>query len=120
MTIIGDQVPTIFSSKQDLKFCVHIEASDLKAKTKAFIFELTKDLKHSGCRLIGHIKGLVNAGNNGYLMFSITSFKEGARFKGKIVDRVEYATITINVIVYAIEQKIVKTLYQKAFNKHFG
>ncbi len=112
--------PTVYTHKKNLVFSHPVDANELKEKIKIFLTELTKALKRSGCRLIGHIKGLLNAEDKGHLIFSITSFNEATHFKGEMIDCVEGAILTINIIVYGIEQKIIETKYHKIFSKHFG
>ncbi|MBN2062025.1 MAG: hypothetical protein JW882_16570 [Deltaproteobacteria bacterium] len=91
----------------------------MKTKTDMFLYELTEALRQNGCTLIGHIKGFVNAKDKGHLMFSITSFKEGPRFKGEITGTISSAILTVNIIVYGIGQKNIETIFKKAFDKHF-
>jgi hypothetical protein len=112
-------LPAAYAHRENLTFEKIISEIELKAKTDSFLSELTKSLKRSGCKLIGHIKGLINADDNGHLMFSITSFTEDAHFKGGMVGGITRAILTINIIVYGIDRKIIETDYQKTFNKHF-
>ena len=60
-----------------------------------------------------------NDENKGHFIFSITSFTEDAHFKGKMADGIEEAILTINIIVYGIDKKVIETEYQKIFSKHF-
>lgn len=69
--------------------------------------------------MIGHIKGLVDADEKGHLLFSITSFEEGARFKGEMAGGITEAVLTINVIVYGIEEEIVEKMLEEAFARQF-
>ena len=100
--------PTIYAHKENLKFNDIIPAVELKERIVQFLSELTRDLEGNGCELIGHIKGLIDARDKGHLRFSITSFKEGTRFNGEMEDGIEAAILTINVIVYGIEQRSLK------------
>ncbi len=47
-----------------------------------FIDVLIKGLKENGCKMIGHIKGMVDCGENGILFFNITSYDDEVRVKG--------------------------------------
>lgn len=113
-------LPTAYAHRENLLFEKIISEIELKAKIDGFLSEFTDALKRNGCKLIGHIKGLINADDKGHLMFSITSFTEKAHFKGEMVGGITRAILTMNIIVYGIEQKIIETEYQKALNKHFG
>lgn len=115
----NQMLPTAFARRKNLTFTDTIDANELKGRIEIFLSEFTEALKHNGCKLIGHIKGLIDAHGKGHLMFSITSFKEDVRFKGEMVDGIEGAVFTINIIVYGIDRKIIETEYQKTFNKHF-
>jgi hypothetical protein len=112
--------PVTYARKENLRFNDILSAIELKERTVQFLSELTRDLERNGCKLIGHIKGLIEASDKGHFIFSITSFNEDARYNGEMEDGIEGAILTVNVIVYGIEQKIIETLYQKTFNKHFG
>ncbi len=112
--------PAVYAHQRELVFDAAIPVAELKDRASIFISELTGALKDNGCELIGHIKGLIDAHEKGHLMFSVTSFDEGARFKGKMADGIAGAELKVNVIVYGIEQEIIEAVYQKTLKKHFG
>jgi hypothetical protein len=62
---------------------------------------------------------MIDAGEKGHLAFSITSFEQGARFKGELVGRITEATLTINAIAYGIEEARIEEVLEEAFNRHF-
>ena len=107
--------PAVFAGKEHLTFSSPISTIELQASLKLFLGDLTKALKHNGCLLIGHIKGLVRARDKGHLMFSVTSFGTDAHFKGTLTDGAKQAELTINVIVYGVNKNTIETLYRKAF-----
>ena len=113
-------LPAVFAHRADLAFDDAMRESELKARIDAFLSELTASLKHRGCALIGHIKGLVKAGENGHLVFSVTSFGEGARFQGRLRAGTSKALFTVNVIVYGVELHAVETVFRESFHRHFG
>ena len=112
--------PAAYACKEQLTFTEGIPANELKARTDDFLFELTGALKSAGCKLIGHVKGLIDAGDQGHFLFSVTTFEERAHGKGKMTDGTVRAELTMNVIVYGIEKTIVDEVFQNIFNKHFG
>ncbi len=121
MTVDGNQMqPTAYACKKDLSFEERIPVTELKHRTDGFLSDLTGALRHRGCKLIGHIKGLIHADDNGHLLFSITSFEDRASFKGNMLDGIVKATITVNVIVYGIDQADVEETFEKLFGNHFG
>ena len=80
--------------------------------------KLTTGLKDLGCRLIGHIKGILDGGSSGHLMFSVTSFDDDAHFKGVIKGEVKKAVLTINIIVYGIETSKIEALFNEAIDHY--
>ena len=111
--------PTACACKWRLTFDDAIPAIDLSSRTARLLSELCGGLGQNGGRLVGHIKGMIDADEKGHLLFSITSFEEGARFKGEMVGRITEAVLTINVIMYGIEKESVEEVLEEAFNRHF-
>jgi hypothetical protein len=122
--------PTAFAIRENLIFTDALSVIELRSRVNSFLLELTGELKNNGCKLIGNIKGLISVGDaegdddainkKGHLMFSITSFEEGARFKGEMQDGVTTVTFTINVIVFEIVHSEVEKIFKKVFSNHFG
>ena len=111
--------PTACACKWQLSFDHGIPANQLNSRVALLLSELTSGLQEDGGRLIGHIKGLVEADEKGHLLFSITSFEEAARFKGELVGEITEAVLTINVILYGVEEEIVETMLEEAFSRQF-
>jgi hypothetical protein len=111
--------PTACARKWHLRFDEAIPPIELKSRTAFLLSELAGGLEANGGRLIGHVKGLIDADEKGHLLFSLTSFEMGARFKGEIVGGVTEAVLTINLIVYGIDEKIVEEMLEEAFTRHF-
>ena len=107
--------PTACARKWHLTFDDAIPAIELTSRTALLVSEFGDRLEAAGVRLIGHIKGLIDAVQSGHLRFSITSFEEGARFKGELIGEITEAVLTINVIVYGIEPKFVEKLLEEEF-----
>jgi hypothetical protein len=111
--------PTACACKWHLRFDEAIPPIELKSRTGFLLSELAGGLEANGGRLIGHVKGLIDADEKGHLLFSLTLLEEGARFKGELVGGVTEAILTINVIVYGIEEEIVEEMLEEAFIRHF-
>jgi hypothetical protein len=111
--------PAACARRHHLLFEEAISAIELRSKTALLLAELAGRLAGQGDRLIGHIKGLIDAGENGHLFFSITSFEEGLRLKGELLDGVTEAALTVNVIVYGFEEGAVEEMLEEAFTRHF-
>ena len=111
--------PTACACKWQLSFDDAIPAIELRSRVALLLSEWSGGLEKHGGRLIGHIKGLVDAEEKGHLLFSITSFEEGARFKGEIVGEITGSVLTINAIVYGIGEEIVEEILEEAFDRQF-
>ena len=111
--------PTACACRWQLTFDDAIPAIDLNSRTALLLSELSDGLEQNGGRLVGHIKGMIDAAEKGHLLFSITSFEEAARFKGELVGEITEAVLTINVIVYGVEEEIVETMLEAAFSRQF-
>ncbi len=120
MTDNGNRMhPTAYACKETLAFKDAVPASELRERIDRFLSELTGALEPCGCELVGHIKGLIDAGDKGHLLFSITSFEEGARIKGKMDGGISGAVLTMNAIVYGIEKAVIEEAFQNMLARHF-
>ena len=120
MSGVGHEVhPTVYAQEVNLTLEVPLSASELQGKIDAFLSELTRSLRSDGCKLIGHIKGLLEVEGNDHLSFSITSFEEKARYKGELTHEIARAKLTINVIVYGVEQRSVERAVREGLERHF-
>jgi len=119
MSHVGHEVhPTVYAQEVSLKFKVPLSTSELLGRIDAFMSELTCSLQGDGCKLIGHIKGLLEVEGNAHLFFSITSFEEKARYKGELTHEIASAKLTINVIVYGVEQRSVERAVREGLERH--
>jgi hypothetical protein len=112
-------LPTAFSRKWRLTFDDVVPPIELNSRIARLLSEFIAGLEKKGGTLVGHIKGLVDADEHGHLLFSVTSFEEGARFKDQMVGGISEAALTINVILYGIEEEIVERMLEEAFIRHF-
>ncbi len=92
---------------------------ELKASMDIFLNDVTCALQDNGCKLIGHIKGLLDAHKNGHLFFSITSFEEKPQYKGELTGKIEKVKLTINIIVYGVEKKQVESIFSEKLTQYF-
>jgi hypothetical protein len=99
---------TAYSLKKELNFSSPVDQKSIMERVQTFLLDLKLCLKNSGCQLIGHIKGIVDANEQGFLAFSITSFDEDVHYKGEINGRIKYATFLLNVIVYGVDQESIE------------
>ena len=119
MSGVGHEVhPTVYAQEVNLTLKVPLSASELLDRIDAFVSELTCSLQGDGCKMIGHIKGLLEVEGNDHLLFSITSFEEKARYKGELTHEIAKAKLTINVIVYGVEQRSVERAVGEGLERH--
>jgi hypothetical protein len=115
-----EEHPTACSMQIALEFDKSMPVAEIRKRLDTFLSDLTSFLKESGCKLIGHIKGLLDAGERGQLFFSITSFDEGVRYKGDIDGETAKAELSINVIVYGVEQEPIEIAVKEQFTRQFS
>ena len=119
MSHVGHELhPTVCAQEVSLAFKVLLPADELRGRIDAFMSALTSSLQDDGCNLIGHIKGLLEVEGNDHLFFSITSFEEKARYKGELTHEIARAKLTINVIVYGVEQNSVERAVREGLERH--
>jgi len=112
--------PTAFTKEISLTFKEAVSVEEISQNVHQCISEITHELKRKGCKLIGHIKGMIDADENGYLFFSTVSFDDPPAFKGTLVNDINRAKFIINVIIYGVEYPIVEGLVQKSIQTHLG
>jgi hypothetical protein len=114
-----EENPAVYAKKVNLGFKNLISANELKNKLEAFLSDLTAFLQNEGCILIGHIKGMLQIAENSQLFFSITSFGEKIKYRGELTGKMGKTSLTINVIVYGIEQNKIERGIHEGLETHF-
>ena len=119
MSHVGHELhPTVCAQEVSLAFKVPLLADELRGRIDAFMSALTSSLRDNGCKLIGHIKGLLEVEGNKHLFFSVTSFEEKASYKGGLPHDISKAKLTINVIVYGVEQESIERAIREGLERH--
>ena len=116
----GDPQPTAYALQSTLSLPGPLSETDLRKGVDAFLAELTRSLREQGCRLVGHIKGILEAGDKGHLFFSVTSFEQRTRFKGGLTGIAEKLDFTLNVIVYGVGSERIERLVLEGLREHLG
>jgi hypothetical protein len=104
---------SLYACEFDLKFNRRTSAEAVRQKVTEFLSDITAMLKHRGCKLIGHIKALLDAGADGKLFFSTTEFDRKARCKGKIEHKIVSAKLGLNIIVFGVEVSEIENVVQE-------
>jgi hypothetical protein len=116
----GSLEPTAYALRGTLTLPGPWSETELRKGVDAFLAELTRSLREQGCRLIGHIKGILDTGDKGHLFFSVTSFEQRTRFKGGLTGEYEKIDLTLNVIVYGVGSGEIEQLVLEGLRKHLG
>jgi hypothetical protein len=116
----GDPRPTAYAKRGTLTLQGIGSETALRAAVDAFLSELTRSLSEQGCKLIGHIKGVFEAGRKGQLFLSVTSFDQKTRYKGKLTGSFETIDFALNVIVYGVESQRIEPLVLEGLRRHLG
>jgi hypothetical protein len=109
--------PTIFAGEFSVRFPSPVTDRELKGKISAFFSGLLDFLFREGCRLIGHIKGLVLTEEKGLLLVNITSFRTQDAFKGNLPGLTSKASLTLNVIVFGVSEEKIRSFVEQEVQK---
>jgi hypothetical protein len=91
----------------------------LVAAVESFLRHLVPALRDCGCRLVGHVKGAVDAGDAGRLLFSVTSFDGEPSLQAELYGPVAECTLTVNAIVFGGEEEGVAAAVLTSARSHF-
>ena len=97
--------PVVYSEQLDLRFQVPVTSQYVIENLTKFISDIAKNIGAAESSLIGHIKAIVKAGKQGYLLISSTAADSEPQIKGKLANDISKMTLTFNIIVYGIEQE---------------
>lgn len=103
----------LFSKEVNLSLYDLVSPTMVCETVKAFLMDLCRDLKGERCKLIGHIKVLLNMKAAGYLFLSTTSFDQIPYCKGRLEKDTSEMTIAINAIVYGFKQDLLEQLVSR-------
>jgi hypothetical protein len=98
----------------------HAAASELTVALRSLLAALPSVLRDCGCTLIGHVKGVLDAGAGGRAFFSITSFDGAPRLSGELGPPVDRCLLTMNVIVYGGDERSVDAAVLAAAGRHLA
>jgi len=111
--------PTIFAGEFRIHFPTTLSEREVRERVSAFLSGLLDFLYHEGCRLIGHIKGLIQTEGGGYLLMSTTSFQVKEAFKGNLSNTVSRASLTLNVMVFGVAEEKIRGFVEQEVRRIF-
>jgi hypothetical protein len=112
--------PVVYSREVNLNLVKARTSQSWETRLDDFLSSLASSLRSAGCSLIGHIKGILETGEDSRLFFSLTNFQGPPHFKGHLVEASMQGRLTINVIVYGIEETILKGIMKEEITRQFG
>jgi hypothetical protein len=116
----GGPQPAAYALRGTLSLGAGWSEKELRSAVDDFLLGLTLSLRGHGCNLIGHIKGILEAGEKGHLFFSVTSFEQPTRFKGALAGSCQKIDLTLNVIVYGVGRERIERLVLTGLREHLG
>ncbi len=84
-----------------------LPGDELAAAVRRLLSHLLPALRERGCWLIGHVKGLIEAGEAGQMLFSVTSFDGEPSLRMGLRGPVAECTMTLNAIVFGGDEDAV-------------
>jgi hypothetical protein len=112
--------PAVFASRAALVCEPPAHADQLEADVVRFLAALSPALSAAGCTLIGHIKGTVTAPGRGDLAFHLTTPAARPALTGGLAGVVAAATLTINVIVFGVDEQALPAIVHDAWSGAAG
>jgi hypothetical protein len=107
--------PKVFAAAADLTFDAPAGRPELEHVVRAFLGRLCPALAAAGCVLVGHIKGVVTGEGETELGFSLTRLAGEPRFAGDLAGPMRRATVTVNVIVFGVDGRVLPDLVTGAW-----
>jgi hypothetical protein len=109
--------PAVYAGEFELLFPEPVAEGLLAEKGSGFFSALLDFLYRKGCRLIGHVKGLIQPEEGGFLLLSATSFQSKPGVKGNLPDRISRARLTLNVIVFGVSVEKIRRFVEAEVKK---
>ena len=117
----GAARPAVFAARAALVFDPPARPGQIEAAVTRFIAALSEGLAGAGCTLVGHIKGNVAVDeDHGDLAFHATTLDAGPALVGSLAGDVEGAMLTINVIVFGVDEASLPAVVTGAWSRTSG
>lgn len=112
--------PAVFAARASLVFDPPAHADLLEDAVTRFLAALSEGLAAAGCTLVGHIKGIVSARGRGDLAFHATTLRSRPAITGGVAGTVAEATLTLNVIVFGVDEQALPDVVGAAWARAGG
>ena len=114
------QTPATHSGRWELTCRPPAGESEVRDACMAFLTALTTSLAAAGCTAVGHIKGVLRVPEEGMLAFGLTTLDAAPRWRGAFAEPAEKITLTLNVIVFGVDDVTVEALVDAAARAQLG
>lgn len=94
--------PAVYAGRTRLSFDPPAAGAEILADVTDSLRTLIARLAADGCVLIGHIKGSLDAGEQGRAAFSLTAPGDAPRWTRTLSEPIALLDVTLNVIVFGI------------------
>lgn len=112
--------PAVYAARAAVAFEPPVHADQLESAVTGFFGELSDGLAGAGCSLVGHIKGIVEAPGRGDLAFHATTLGARPAVTGGLAGMATDAVLTINVIVFGVDEQALPALVHAAWSRASG
>jgi hypothetical protein len=116
----GGAEPAVFAARADVVFDPPSPADEVATAVSRFLAALSAGLAGAGCTLVGHIKGTLAAPSRGDLTFHATSLAASARLTGGLTGTATHAALTVNVIVFGVDEQALPGIVTGAWSRTAG
>jgi hypothetical protein len=113
-------LPAVYAARAALVCKPPAHADQLEADVVRFLAALSPALSAAGCTLVGHIKGSVTAPGRGDLTFHLTTPTARPALTGGFAGVVAAVTLTINVIVFGVDEQALPAIVHDAWSAATG
>ncbi len=96
-----------YSARLEVAYNDPVQPGAFSGAMESMMAKIGHGCVDAGVTLIGHIKGMAEAGEQGFLAMSVTKNDASVNVKGGIEGVVSRVEITLNVIVYGLEEATV-------------
>jgi hypothetical protein len=113
-------LPAVYAARATVVFKPAVHADQLESTVSEFLEVLAEALAAAGCTLVGHIKGIVEAPGRGDLAFHATTLGARPAVTGGLAGLAGDAVLTINVIVFGVDELALPALVHDAWSRAAG
>lgn len=112
--------PAVYAARAVVAFDPPASADLAEAAVDRFLAALSSALAAAGCTLVGHIKGSLASPGHGDLAFHLTALTAQPALTGGHAGLVSAATLTLNVIVFGVDEQALPGLIHQAWSGATG